>query len=65
MEIAIIALTLPFSAGSIDLAAVKPRPLFRVAEKIVGDRDLLEFLLGLLIAGVEVRVQLFCEAAIG
>src|SRR5580693_1231543 len=54
----------PLCARSIDLAAIEPGPFLGVAQEIIGRRDLLEFLLGLTIAGVEVRVQLLGESAI-
>jgi hypothetical protein len=49
---------------SIDFAAIEPGPLLGVAQEIIGGRDLFEFLLGLRIAGVEVRMELLGESAI-
>ena len=52
-------------ARRIDLAAIESRPLVGVAHEIIGGGDLLELLLGLLVAGIEIRMQLFRQAAIG
>ena len=61
-EIAIVSLTRPLGTGRIDLAAVETRALLRIAQQVIGGRNLLELLLRLLIAGIEVRVQ-FLPAA--
>ena len=55
----------PLGTGRIDLAAVETRALLRIAQQVVGRRNLLELLLGLLIAGIEIRVQFFCQPPIG
>src|SRR5207248_9800361 len=52
VEIAVVALARPFGAGGIDFAALETRALFRISQDIIGARYLLEFLLGLLVAGV-------------
>src|SRR5262245_25609761 len=65
VEIAVIALARAFVPGGIDLAAVEARPFLGIAHEVVGSRDLLELLLRLLIAGIEVRVQLFRQLTIG
>src|SRR5450631_719341 len=62
--VAIELMLRPLSARSIDLAAIEPGPFLGVAQEIIGGRDLLEFLLGLPIAGVEVRMELLGESAI-
>src|SRR5262249_52222571 len=65
VEIAVIALAWPFVSGGIDFAAVEARPFLGVAHDVVGCGDLLELFLRLLIAGIEVRVQLFRQPTIG
>src|SRR5690349_19634308 len=54
----------PFGSVGVDLTAVEARPLLRIREQVVGGRDLLELLLDALV-GVEVRVQLLREPAVG
>jgi hypothetical protein len=54
----------PLCARSIDLTAIEPGPFLRIAQEIIGRRDLLELLLGLTIAGVEVGMQLLGKSAI-
>ena len=62
---AVVALLRRLLAGGVDLAAVVAAALLLVAEDAIGRRDLLELLLGRLVAGVEVRMQLLGELAIG
>jgi hypothetical protein len=52
-------------AGFVDLAAVEPGALFGVRQQLVGGGHRFELLLGGLIAGVQVRVELFRELAVG
>ena len=52
-------------ARGVDLAGVEAPPLLRVREQIVGGGDLLEPLLGLLVARIEIRVQLLGQFSIG
>ena len=44
-------------ARSVDLAGVVAPPLLRIGQEIVGAGDLLELVLGLLVAGIEIGVQ--------
>ncbi len=62
---AVITLLRRFLAGCVDLAAVVAPALLLVADDAVGGRDLLELLLGRLVARIEVGVQLLGELAIG
>src|SRR3977135_3812269 len=64
VEIAVIALARPLGSGGVDLAAVVARPLLGIAKKIIGRRNLLELLLRLPIAGMEVGVHFFGELPI-
>ena len=48
-----------FLACGVDLATVKPRTLFVVADNVIGSVNLFEFVLGFFVAGVHVGVQLF------
>ena len=52
-------------ARGVDLAGVETPPLLRIGEQIIGDADLLEPLLRLLVARIEIRVQLLGELSIG
>jgi hypothetical protein len=61
----ILPLLRPLGAGRVDLAAIEAGALFFVAEKIVRAGDLLETLLGLLVARIKVRVQLLRQRPIG
>ena len=65
MEIAVIALPRPFDARSVDLATVEAAALFRIAENVVGARNLLEFLFRLLVSRIEIGMQLFGQSAVG
>ena len=65
MEIAVIALPRPLLSGGIDLAAVEAGALLGIAQEVIGHGDLLELLLRLLIAGIEVRVQLLRQLTVG
>src|SRR6195256_6278789 len=64
-EVAIISMLRSFGARRIDFAAVEARTLVRIAQKVVGHRNVLEFLFGFLVARIEVRMQLLRQAAIG
>ena len=64
VKVAIVALARPLLSGGVDFAAIEARSLLRIAQEIVGDGDLLEFFLCRLIAGIEVRVQLFRQLAV-
>ena len=63
-EVPIVALAGAFGARGIDLAAIETGALVRIAQEIVSGRDLLECFLGLLVAGIEVRVQLLGQLAV-
>src|SRR5215472_9200071 len=52
-------------AGRVDLAAVEPRALLGIGQQLVSAGDLLELLLGGLVAGVEVGVKFLCKPPIG
>src|SRR5262245_8419707 len=54
-----------FGAGGIDFAAIVARALFRVADQIIGSRDRLELLFALLIAWIEIGMQLLRQRPIG
>ena len=62
---AIIALLRPLLAARVDLAAVVAPALLLIADDVIGGGDLLELLLGRLVARIEVGVQLLGELAIG
>src|SRR5262249_50909549 len=64
-KVAIVALARPLVARGVDLAAVKSRALVGVADQVVRRRHCLELVLGLLVAGVEVGMQLLRQPAIG
>src|SRR5262249_3644938 len=64
-KIAIIPALRPFGSRCIDLAAIESRALLGIPQQVVGGCNLLELLLGLLVAGIEIGVQLFCELPIG
>ena len=49
----------------VDLAGVEPPPLVRIGKQIVGGGDLLELLLGALVARVEVGVKLLGQLSVG
>src|SRR5262249_3018941 len=55
----------PFLAAGVDLVAIEARALLGIAQQRVGGRDVLELLLGLLVAGVEIGMELLGETAIG
>ncbi len=55
----------PLHAGGVDFAAIETGALFRVAQKIVCGGDVLELLLGLLVSGIEVRMQLLGQPPVG
>ena len=61
----VIALLRPLLAARVDLAAVVAPALLLIADDVVGGGDLLELLLGRLVARIEVGVQLLGELAIG
>src|SRR3979490_2712047 len=63
-EVAIIALLRPLGPRCIDLAAIETRTLVGIAEETVSRRNILEFLFSLLVAGIEIRMQLLRQAAI-
>src|SRR5262249_22855584 len=65
VEIAVVALAWTLVAGGVDLAAVEARPLVGVAADVIGGGDLLEPLFRPLVAGIEVRVQLLRQRAVG
>src|SRR5262249_34530793 len=65
LEITVVTLARPLVAGSVDLSLVEARALVRVAHEVIGRGDLLEFLLRLLVAGIEIRMQLFRQLAVG
>src|SRR5262245_66355926 len=65
VEIAVVALALTLVPRGIDLALVEARALLRVAYEVIGRGDLLEFLLRLLVAWIEVRMQLLRQLAVG
>ena len=54
-----------FGPRGVDLAGVVAASLFRVRQQVVGGRNLLEPLLGMLVARIEVRVQLLGELPVG
>jgi hypothetical protein len=54
----------PLGTRGVDLAAVEAGALLGVAQQVVGRRHLLELLLCLGIAGIEVGMQLLGEAAV-
>src|ERR1700677_4339316 len=54
-----------FRTRGVDLASVKAPPLLRVGKQIVGGADLLEPLLRLLVARIEIRVQLLGQLSVG
>src|ERR1700730_14032403 len=49
-EVAIVSMLRSFRARCIDFAAVEARTLVRIAQEVVGHRDVLEFLFGFLVA---------------
>jgi hypothetical protein len=51
----------PLGTGRIDLAAIELRALLRIAQQIVGDQDVLELLLGLLVARIESGCSFFAN----
>lgn len=55
----------PLRARSVDFAAIETGALFRVAQKVVSGGDFLELLLGLLVPGIEVRMQLLGKPPVG
>ena len=60
----VVALLRPLLAAGVDLAEIETAALVRVAQDVIGRGDLLELLLGGLIAGIEVRMQLLGELAV-
>src|SRR4029077_17162632 len=64
-EIAIILLLRPLLPARIDLAAVIAPALLRIVQDRIGGGDLLELLLGRLVARIEIGVQLLGELTIG
>src|SRR5271165_5207561 len=54
-----------FGPRGVDLAGVVAAALVRIGQELVGGRNLLEPLLGVLVARVEVRMQLLGELTIG
>jgi hypothetical protein len=65
LEVAVIAFARPFGARGVDLAAIEAPPLLGIAEQVVGHRDLLELLFRLLVARIEIGMQLLRQFAIG
>jgi len=63
--VSVVAARRLLGAAAVDLAAIETRALFLIADNAIGCRDLLEFVLGLLVARVEVRMQLLGKLAIG
>ena len=63
-KIPIEMLLRPLGTRRADLAIVEPFTLLGIAQQIVGAGDLLEFLLGRLVTGIEIRVQLFCQLSV-
>ena len=61
---AVIMLLRPRLPACVDLAEIEAPPLLGVAENVVSGGDLLEFLFGRLVAGIEVGVQLLGEVAV-
>src|SRR4029078_5451677 len=62
---AVVALLPPLLATGVDLAAVVTPALLLVADDVVSGRDLLELLLGRLVARIEIGVQLLGQLAVG
>ena len=62
---AVVALLRPLLPACVDLAGVVAPALLGIAENVVGGGDLLELLLGRLVPGIEVGVQLLGELAVG
>ena len=54
----------PLRPRGVDLAGVEAPPLLRVGKQIIGPADLLEPLLRLLVARIEIRVQLLGQLSI-
>ena len=52
-------------ARGVDLAGVVAAPLVRVGQEVVGRRHFLEPLLGVLVAGIEVRMQFLGQLPVG
>ena len=63
-EVPVEVMLRPLRPGGVDLAGVEALSLVGVAQQVIGRRYLLESLLGSLVAGVEVRVQLLRQLAI-
>lgn len=63
--IAIEVLLRSLGPRRVDLAGIEAFALLGIAEQIVGPRDLLEFLLGRLVTGIEIRMQLFRQLPVG
>src|SRR5262249_34702110 len=62
---AVVVLLWPLLPRRVDLAPVVPPALLGIAKDVVGGGDLLEHLLGRLVAGIEVGMQFLGELAIG
>ena len=54
-----------FGPRGVDLAGVVALSLVRIRQEVVGGRDLLELLLRVLVARIEIRVQLLGELPVG
>ena len=65
LEIAVEMLARALIAGGVDLAPVEAGALVLVAQEVIGGGDGLEPVLGLLVAGVEIGMQLLGELAVG
>ena len=55
----------PLGARRVDLAGIELFAFVFIAQQVVGGRDLLELVFGGLVAGIEIRVQLLRQLAIG
>src|SRR6478752_8307139 len=64
-EIAVILPLRALDALRIDLAAVETAALLRITQEIIGGGDILELLLGALVAGIEIGMKLLGKLAIG
>jgi hypothetical protein len=55
-EVARISMLWSFRARCIHFAAVEARTLVRIAQEVVGHRDVLEFLFGFPVTRIEIRM---------
>jgi hypothetical protein len=63
--IPVIFLARRFRARSVDFATIKSSPFLGVGQKVIGAGDLLETAFGILVAGIEIGVQLLGQAMVG